>query len=52
MSAELERLAADAAHRAIFSVSYYHFYRGGFLTQNQPASQDVDYFSAWLTYKF
>jgi hypothetical protein len=37
---------------AIFSVSYYHFYRGGFLTQNQPASQDVDYFSAWLTYKF
>jgi alginate export protein len=37
---------------AIFSVSYYHFYRGGFLTQNQPVSKDVDYFSAWLTYKF
>lgn len=37
---------------AIFSVSYYHFYRGGFLTENQPVSKDVDYFSAWLTYKF
>ena len=37
---------------AVFSASYYHFYRGEFLTQNQPGSKDVDYYSAWLTYKF
>jgi hypothetical protein len=34
------------------SVSYYHFYRGGFLTENQPNTKDVDYFSTWLTYTF
>jgi hypothetical protein len=37
---------------AILSVSCYHFYRSGFLTQNQPISKDVDYFSTWLTVKF
>jgi hypothetical protein len=34
------------------SVSYYHFYRGGFLTENQPNTKDVDYFPTWLTYTF
>jgi hypothetical protein len=45
-------VAQQFGQHAVFSLSYYHFYRGGFLTQNQPGSKDVDYFSAWLTYKF
>jgi len=42
----------ELGRHAILSVSYYHFYRGGFLTQNRPISKDVDYFSTWLTFKF
>jgi hypothetical protein len=42
----------ELGRHAILSVSYYHFYRGSFLTQNQPISKDVDYFSTWLTFKF
>jgi len=42
----------ELGRHAILSVSYYHFYRGGFLTENQPISKDVDYFSTWLTFKF
>jgi hypothetical protein len=38
--------------RTSLSVSYYHFYRGGFLTENQPNLKDVDYFPTWLTYTF
>ncbi|MGA8659744.1 MAG: alginate export family protein [Chthoniobacterales bacterium] len=37
-------------HLAI-SLSYYHFYRGGFLT-SQVGTKDVDYFSAWTSYTF
>ena len=33
------------------SLSYYHFYRGGFLT-SQAGTKDVDYFSAWMGYTF
>jgi hypothetical protein len=36
----------------VISASYYHFYRGAFLTQDQPGSKDVDYFSTWLTVEF
>lgn len=53
VGASLEILVTQQLGRhAIVSLSYYHFYRGGFLTQNQPGSKDVDYFSTWLTYKF
>jgi Alginate export len=34
------------------SWNYYHFFRGGFLTNNQVETRDVDYFSTWLTYTF
>ena len=37
-------------HLAI-SLSYYHFYRGGFLT-SQAGTKDVDYFSTWMSYAF
>jgi hypothetical protein len=37
-------------HLAI-SLSYYHFYRGGFLT-SQAGTKDVDYFSTWTSYTF
>jgi Alginate export len=33
------------------SLSYYHFFRGGFLT-HQVGTKDVDYFSAWMSYTF
>jgi hypothetical protein len=33
------------------SSSYYHFYRGGFLT-SQVGTKDVDYFSTWMSYTF
>jgi hypothetical protein len=34
------------------SWNYYHFFRDGFLTNNQVETRDVDYFSTWLTYTF
>lgn len=34
-----------------FSLSYYHFSRGGFLT-SQVGTKDVDYFSTWMSYTF
>ncbi|MBV9272523.1 MAG: alginate export family protein [Verrucomicrobia bacterium] len=34
------------------SSSYYHFFRGAFLTDNQLGTKDVDYFSAWMSYTF
>src|SRR5258708_6043341 len=34
------------------SWNYYHFFRGGFLTNNQIETRDVDYFSTWLSYTF
>ena len=34
-------------HLAI-SLSYYHFFRGGFLT-NQVGTKNVDYFSTWMS---
>ena len=38
-------------HLAV-SLSYYHFYRGGFLTNNQVGTKGVDYFSTWISYTF
>jgi hypothetical protein len=34
------------------SLSYYHFFRGGFLTDNQVETKAVDYFSTWMSYTF
>jgi Alginate export len=34
------------------SLSYYHFFRGEFLTNSQAHTKDVDYFSTWLSYTF
>jgi hypothetical protein len=30
----------------------YHFFRGGFLTNNQVRTKDVDYFSTWMSFTF
>ena len=34
------------------TLQYFHFFRGGFLTNNQVRTKDVDYFSAWMSYTF
>jgi hypothetical protein len=38
-------------HLAV-SLNYYHFFRGGFLTNNQVKTKDVDYFATWMSYTF
>jgi len=34
-----------------FAVDYAHFFAGDFLKETTPG-KDVDYFSAWITYRF
>jgi hypothetical protein len=38
-------------HHITFSATYAHFFTGDFLQETGPA-MDVDYFTAWITYKF
>ncbi len=34
-----------------FTIDYAHFFAGDFLKQTTPG-KDVDYFSAWVTFRF